>query len=127
MVAFRALTPPVEDAALFGVGVFLPQASCDSEANDRVAAVRTAGDAVGHCAVAMRELSTGGNVPSAVFLQRNLQAGVLCQRVLTIIEGQKFLGPEVNGCGDMQDIETPLPDLGGAILRVGAYEPQDGV
>ncbi len=69
----------MEDAALFGVGVFLLQASCDSEANDRVAAVRTAGDAVGDGAVAMRQLSMGGlyirlrlvhlrgNVPSAVF------------------------------------------------------------
>ena len=60
MAAFRALTPPVEDAALFGVGVFLLQASCDSEANDRVAAVQTAGDAVGDGAVAMRQLSMGG-------------------------------------------------------------------
>ena len=118
---------PVEDAVLFGGGVFLLKVLCDSEADDRVAAVRAAADAVGHCAVAMRELSIGGNVPSAVFLQRNLQAGVKCQRALTLVEGQKFLGPEVNGCGDMQDIETPLPDLGGAILRVGAYEPQDGV
>ncbi len=75
MDALRVLTHPVEDDVLFGGGVFLPKVSCDSEADDRVAALRTAAlrtaaDAVSVSAVVMRELSMGGNVPSAGFLYK---------------------------------------------------------
>lgn len=42
MDALRVFTHPVEDAVFFGGGVFLLKVSCDSEADDRVAAVRTA-------------------------------------------------------------------------------------
>ena len=53
MDALMALTRPVEDAVLFGAAGFLLKASRDSEANDRVAAIRAAADAVGSCAVAI--------------------------------------------------------------------------
>lgn len=53
MDALRALTRPVEDAVLFGAAGFLLQVSCDPEADDRVAAIRAAADAVGDCAVAI--------------------------------------------------------------------------
>ena len=42
-----------EDAMLFGGFVFLLKVSCDPEADDGVAAIRAAADAVGHCAVAI--------------------------------------------------------------------------
>ena len=38
---------------LFGGFVFLLKVSCDPEADDGVAAIRAAADAVGHCAVAI--------------------------------------------------------------------------
>ena len=53
MDALMALTRPVEDAVLFGAAGFLLKASRDSEANDRVAAIRAAADAVGYYAVAI--------------------------------------------------------------------------
>ena len=63
----------------------------------------------------------------AVGSKRDAQADVFGEGSLAGVEGEEFFCAQVDGGGDVEDVEGAVSIAGGALKRVGASETQNGV